>query len=167
MMSSPIEYLFSGAGSGSLGTRTFSHANFLITVTTDTGQITRNDAKKDSAFPQGSLTVSGANTWDTITIVGLGKTFFRFTVTIAVFPVAAAHGFKVSLGLVPDELLSVASPLFQDYDLRRRIRPISGAVTFSKQAFPTASGDLIFSSVTSVSFQAVVPSAKKLVQRNR
>ena len=152
----PIIYLFFGTGTGTLGTMPFSNASFLISVPTDTSRIITNS----NLYPPGTPMADSARATSTITILNLGTEAFQISLSVAVLRAGTPNTLKVSLGLAPYELLGIASPDLQGYGLNHSLGPISGGVSFASQPpFPAASGNLVFSSIASASFQAIVPGA--------
>jgi hypothetical protein len=158
-LSTPIIYLFFGTGSGTLGTTSFNNAEFVVTVPTDSSRIFTNGTQ----YPPGTPVVDSTRPMDTVTVIGFGTTAFQFSLILAVLP--TGNLFRVSLGLWPKELLGVASAQLQGYGLDCSIGPVSGTASFSPQtAFPTMAGDLIFSSIASLAFRAIVPFSQNVTE---
>jgi len=152
-MANLITYIFSGVGSGSLGTAGFTNAEFRITIPTNTDCIYTDN----SIYPAGTPMVSSAMRADEIAIAGLNTTVFERALNIAVLSINQSHESKVALGEAPDLLLGIAGSEFRGYGLNHAIGPVSGVATVTGRTFPTAAGALVFSNIASAAFQAILP----------
>jgi hypothetical protein len=139
-----IIYIWSGIGSGSLGSNSFMDAPFTITSTANISQITE--------APLGVLLV--ANIAATISISGMGIATF----TIPTDTVANRSNSLVGIGapIQDDAILFVGNDAFATYDLGSPIGPIAGPPFRSIEAkFATTAGIFSLSAVSTATFQAV------------
>lgn len=154
--SSPITYILSGLGSGSLGGVSFTNTAFTITALADTSQISQ------PLTPV--FRVTNSTTTISVKAMPVG-TLLTNTVTLDFQnpnPSEASAG--IFLYYQGPRLLSVFNSAFQTYDLSTSFASHSGNAGIQAGfVFPTTAGDFFFSSITSVSFSAsVVPEPSAL-----
>ena len=143
-----ITYTFEGVGQGDLNGAAFN-GDFTVTLVGDTTTVTTgvgqliNDATSAS-FSSGALSA---------TLTGLGNSV-RVNTDPTIFPALIfgqtqpAPTFFVAEGTV--------NPVFGAYDLASNLALTSGSVTAIPQTFLTSSGDLDFTNISALSFEAVV-----------
>jgi len=155
LQASTIIYIFSGMGSGQLGSSTFSNVPFTLTATADTSQIT-----------QLGLALDVVNQTATVFVTGIG--------TAAITDETDTHELQslqdpwIYLGDLSNyrgimrltEYAPAAIPL-ASYDMASPLAPVGGTPEIntpqSGGIFPTTLGNFSFTSVSSVSFQAEIP----------
>lgn len=154
----PIQFIFTGTGSGTLDGTAFSGASFTLTQFGDTDNIHGCDGA-------GDCSVIGADSAQ-VTIAGLGtfnftsssETFFNRDVGVVGFTYRSPSIFPGIVGVGADLYnLSMAPP----YDLVSSIGPISTTGTLLQWAFQdvyTDGGVLVFNDApdTQATFQAIV-----------
>lgn len=153
MEAEPIIYTFSGIGSGTLGTESFSDAAFTVTVSADTANIVTSPLLFGlSHVPASSATVfvNGLGTVPIITQLGVADSQNLETTGPA----------DITLNVSSDSTLS---PIFElplgtkDYLLSESIGPVGGRTLMQPDSFTpftTSDGNFAFSSLLSVTFQA-------------
>ena len=147
---SPITYIFTGSGTGTLDGTGFS-GSFTITDAADTSGITTGGGEYRNT-PSSSTFVSGALT-DTL----LDPIVIENTIS------PGFMGFSETVSPFNDE--SLTNTVFETYALNTVLGLTSGGLSVSTGAlgtFPTAGGDLVFNSITALSFQATVPEPSSL-----
>jgi hypothetical protein len=137
-------YTFTGTGSGSFGADQFSDASFSITSIADTGNI--QETSGIFKVPDSVATV-----W----VSGLGSATF----TVPTINVGNTVVGRVGISGSIMAILFNGDPAFASYDLSSPIGPVTGIPIFNPGlGFSTTSGNFLFTSVSSVTFQAeVVP----------
>jgi hypothetical protein len=152
-LASEIFYTFSGIGSGTLGTDSFSDSSYAITLYADTSDIVTSGLLfGDSYVPDVSATVF---------VNGLGTATITSQMRVrdlqnleTVGPATISLYNSDNPAFAP--ILSV-HPDTKDYILSEAIGPIGGALLNNQAtdaSFATSDGDFSFSSLTSVRFQA-------------
>jgi hypothetical protein len=148
-----IIYTFSGIGSGTLGTDSFSDSSYAITLYADTSDIVTSPLLfGDSYVPDVSATVF-VNGLGTATITSQMRVRDLQNLEI-VGPATISLYDSDNPAFAP--ILSV-HPDTKDYILSEAIGPIGGTLLDnpgSGASFATSDGDFSFSSLTSVRFQA-------------
>jgi hypothetical protein len=147
-----IDYDFTGVADGTLGGLTFTNAAFTITEVSDTstegnfggGEISNTSTSATFTVGGSSGTLTGTlNEVIENQISGQGAIIFGQTNTIAGF---AGEGLDNSF--------------FETYGLTTATSVIPGSPpSFQSQTYATSLGNLVFTSASSASFQAVIPSA--------
>ncbi len=143
-----ITYTFSGTGSGSLGSQSFTDTLFTITSTADTSQVTNSSP---GIFRVPDLTAN-------VTVSGIGTGTF----TITTINVSNQNVSRVGIS-DPNQnmaILFVDNPAVATYDLTTAIGPLTGPTAFNPGAtFATTAGDFSLTVVPSATFQATVGQA--------
>jgi hypothetical protein len=143
LLAVPITYEFSATGNGSLGGQPFNNANFTITSTADTYNVT--------------LSAPGIFRVDTdtavVSVAGIGSgAFSNLTVNV---DNQNLGGVGVSDFEQDAAILFVDHDAFLSYDLTTSIGPLSGPPAFNPGFnFPTSNGDFSLTSVSEVTFRA-------------
>jgi hypothetical protein len=166
-----IDYIFTGLGTGSLGTTGFGgfpiapDVSFTFTIVGDTGAVIAGspsgppnngnpfqNAGTSATFVSGSLSANLSNT-----LVNL----FNNNQT-ATFP--GVGFFQTSPAVVGEVLGTPAGGGLGSYDLTTAFALINSNspnfVSFIPQTFATDSGDLIFTHISALTFEAVIPSSE-------
>lgn len=140
----PIDYIFSGTGSGSVNGNAFSGANFTITAVADTSGITSGGGE----FRNIPITVTFTEGTQTATLIDL-----------VIIDNTAAPGF-IAFGntLPPFDAEALENAVFETYGLNTALALTTGPLSVAPGAFETTAGVLDFTSITALSFQATVPS---------
>jgi len=143
-----LTYIFSGVGSGTLGTSTFTEVPFAITAQGDPSFVIN---PLDRIYRLEGVTAL-------LEIQGLGSANFSFVPNLAVNQTSS--GTNPAVGIsdpVQDRgIFFVGSSLLANYDLRSTFATIDGrAVTNSSISFPTTRGLFTIESASSASFTAV------------
>ena len=167
-----IEYIFTGLGTGTLGTDTFGgfpagvDAPFTFTITGDTGAVTQgpsgppdngnpfDNAGISATFVSGSLSANLSNT-----IVHL----FNDNATTTAFP--SVGFFQLSPAVVGESLGTSNPGPLGSYDLTTAFALIDSNssgnfVSFIPQTFTTDGGDLVFAHLSELTFEAIIPNAQ-------
>jgi hypothetical protein len=149
LQASPITYTFTGSGTGALGATLFTNANFVATLTTDTSNVGPVGAP-------GAVGVIGLPVNINISGVGLET----FTGTMVVYGYSSEVGFaEGNLGLftAPGDIVAIDNSVLIGYDLVSN-KTVSGpnVTTSSFTGANTSGGALSFTSMSTVTFQAVV-----------
>ena len=143
----PITYIFTGAGSGTVNGVAFS-GTFTVTDVADTSGITSGGGEFRNT-PTLSTFVAGANTATLTSPLIIDNT--------------AAPGFiGFSESVSPFNAEALTNAVFETYGLNTALASTSGGLSVATGAlgtFPTTTGSLVFSSITALSFQATTPSA--------
>lgn len=147
----PATYLFFGVGTGTLGGTSFTNAAFSLTYVGDTDDLFTpflGVAALDT-FSSTAFVIDGTNA----TLTGPSEVFSNFGLN----PESAFVGFTNGGGTVVAGGF-LAAP---NYALSSSIGPAELADTFADdtEALSTSAGELVFSSVDSLNFQAIVVSA--------
>jgi len=140
----PIDYIFGGTGTGSLGTTPFS-GSFTVTEFGDTSAVVSSGFNflnfvSSATFSAGTLsaTLAGSNlVIDDVTAPG-------------------------AIAFAQPALLDVEwliNPAFETYDLKSGFATTSGALSVAPEVFATMSGSLRFTEITSLSFTATTSGA--------
>jgi len=138
----PIDYIFTGTGTGTLDGTSFS-GTFTVTDVADTSGITSGGGEyrntpTSSTFTAGSLTDTLS---DPLIIENTAAPGFM--------------GFSESVSPFNDE--SLTNSVFETYALNTALGLTSGGLSVATGAlgtFPTSGGDLVFTSITALSFEA-------------
>ncbi|HXP32349.1 MAG TPA: PEP-CTERM sorting domain-containing protein [Stellaceae bacterium] len=159
----PIDYIFTGTATGSLGGSGGNNASSGVPFVADTGGTSFTaftvTLVADTAAVTGSVPLGFSN--DAIT-----ATFAAGALT-ATFTLPSRVTENTSADIIifgenqPSPVFFVAEGLsnatFGTYDLATALSLTTGTVSFSPQIFSTSAGDLEFDSISSMSFQAIVP----------
>lgn len=139
-----ITFTFSGTASGSLGSQSFTNAQFTITSTADTDQV--------ALLAPGVLFVP--NSVATVTVFGLGTGTFTIPTTTVDNQNLSRVG--IAAPVQNQAILFEDNPAFATYDLTTPIGPLAGPAVFNPfiARFATTAGDFSLTAVPSVSFQA-------------
>src|SRR5258708_18052232 len=148
----PLTVTISGTGSGSVGGNAYNSAAFTFRFESDTKLITSQSCCTTAFTPPGG---TPATSW----IAGIGSG--TLTGDKAVFanpsPNELAAGiwhYNVS------DWLSASSNAFANYRLSTSLGPVSSSMAFAfNDSFPSSMGTLTLSSVSGVTYKAVVGSA--------
>src|SRR5690242_8422321 len=139
----PIFYIYTGIGSGMLGSNSFAEAPFTINCVADTSQITISGG---DFFEVNNITA-------TVSVAGVGTG--TFTIPTVNFDTQNLSTVGFSYSPFAD-ILDVRSPIFAGYDLSTPIGPVTGLPGVNRgNQYPTTAGLFQLSSVSSVSFEAV------------
>ena len=139
---SPITYIFTGTGSGTVNGNSFN-GTFTITDVADTSGVTSGGGEYRNA-PSSSVFASGALTASLTSPLVIENTISP-----------GFMGFSESVTPFNDE--SLTNSVFETYGLNTALPQTSGGLSVSTGAlgtFPTTSGVLVFNSITALSFQA-------------
>ena len=147
----PITYIISAVGSGSLGGNSFSDVSFTITAAADTSQIFTNSP--------GILQVPDLSA--TISISGLGTATFNGTTNFVnqnEGGIGITGGSSSARGPGAD-ILALENDAFDTYDLSSSIGPFSGSADYNPGFdFGTTAGNFVLNSVPgdTATFQATL-----------
>ena len=140
----PIDYIFTGTGSGTLNGTAFN-GSFTVTEVADTSGVSgpsggefTNDASS-ATFVAGALSATLTGTTNLVIDNTAAPGFIGF----AQFP------------LISDE--STINSAFETYDLKTALPLTIGAPSVAPATYSTSVGDLDFTSITALNFQATVP----------
>jgi PEP-CTERM motif len=135
----PIEYIFTGTGTGTLGDHTFDGA-FTVSLLADTSTVTSGGGELRNtgsmSFMSGFL---GAGIPDDVLIENTASPGFM--------------GFSQNIAPFPDE--SLTATIFETYNLMTALPLTSGGLSVAPATFLTGGGDLTFETITSLSFTAI------------
>jgi uncharacterized protein (TIGR03437 family) len=147
----PLTITISGAGSGTLGGRTFSAAAFTFTLTTDTRLVKKPSCCDTRDTPAGTPA--------TFSIAGAGSGTLYDDQSVFAFPSGNVIGLAHFNGV---DLIDLSSAALSGYTLNARIGPLTGVPAFvgtcpgsECSTFATSVGFLSFSQVASVTFTVV------------
>jgi hypothetical protein len=152
----PINYSFSGVGSGSLGSVTFTNSSFVIDVSTDTSQIFLSSIW----FTPPQLQAYAGLFSSTISISGIGTATNYSSLYVTLFRDSENKFQSVGVGhdIFPD--FSFTGSGLQGYGLDTSTEFLTGPVNcaeLSNIPFQTSDGDFVLSSVSSAGgFQSLV-----------
>jgi len=143
----PIDYIFTGTGTGSLNGTDFS-GTFTVTEVADTSGITSGGGEfrntpSVATFTAGALT---ATLSDPLIIDNTAAPGFI--------------GFAESVSPFSDE--SLTNAVFETYGLDTALPTTSGGLSVAPATFATSAGDLDFTTITALSFEATVPEPTSL-----
>jgi hypothetical protein len=146
LQATEVIYTLSSVGSGHLGTNSFFSARFTITSTADTSQITHSSL---GVFQVPDITA-------TVFVSGIGTATFTIPTINVANQGLPAVGFSD-----PTQHLAIlfanGNPAMASYDLSTSLGPITGYSSFNGFAsFGTTAGGFLLSSVSTVTFQAIV-----------
>jgi hypothetical protein len=145
----PLTITFSGTGSGMVGAQSFSSAAFTFTFDSDTTLIGVPGCCGD-AFS------TPAGTPATFSIDGIGSGTFMGDQAVFANPSPVELAAGIWHYDTPDWLV-LSSTAFTDYDLSTDIGPAPAALAFAFcSSFPTSLGSISLSSVSDVTYTAVV-----------
>lgn len=147
----PIDYIFTGTGSGTLNGVSFS-GGFSVneigdTTTVDTSDPTffRNNASS-AVFASGALTAALTGNFNQV-ILNKDPAFPR---------IGFGQGQPAPVFFVAEATSNFA---FAPYDLASAFPLTSGTPSFATQTYLTSGGDLTFTSISALSFEATTPGA--------
>jgi len=143
---SPIDYIFTGMGTGTLNGTPFS-GSFTVTEVADTTNITFGGGEYANVSSTATF-VSGALT---ATLTGVSNETLDNTAA------PGYVGFAQLVSLSPVEVAdeSLTNPVFETYDLATALPFTSGGLSVAPATYATNLGDLSFDTITSLGFQAV------------
>jgi hypothetical protein len=159
LRASPVEYIFSGDASGSLGSSSFGPSSFQVDIYGDTSDV----GIFTPGIPQ-ITTFSSA----TITISGLGTSGLTDPLYVYDNQINFVDGFSVGFGnntpffpVDPDWLDITGIPGLGSYGLVTNYGPQTGSALFpftagNNFALDTSNGGVTFSSLENPTFQAIV-----------
>jgi hypothetical protein len=143
----PIDYIFTGTGTGTLNGTAFS-GSFTVTDVADTSGITSGGGEfrntpSVSTFATGALTAT-------------------LSAPLVIDNTAAPGfiGFAESIAPFSDE--SLTNAVFETYGLNTALASTSGGLSVAPATFATSEGNLVFDTITALSFEAVVPEPASL-----
>jgi PEP-CTERM motif len=141
----PIDYIFTGTGSGTVNGSEFSRASFTITAVADTTGITSGGGEFRNT-PTSVTFTEGAQTATLIDLVIIDNT--------------AAPGF-IAFGntLPPFDAEAFENAVFETYGLNTALASTTGPLSVAPGTFETSVDTLDFSGISALSFQATVPSS--------
>jgi hypothetical protein len=151
VQAAPIEYIFTGTGTGTLNGTGFS-GSFTVTEVGDTTGVTGPSGGEFTNVASTATFVAGALT---ATLTGT---------TNEVIDNTAAPGFIGFLQLPAVAIEATTNAAFETYDLTTALPLTIGAPStpINSTPFSTSAGDLIFTDITALDFQAVVPEPASL-----
>jgi hypothetical protein len=140
----PITYIFTGTGTGTLNGTAFS-GSFTVTAVADTSGITSGGGEfrnvpSSAIFTAGALT---ANLSNPLIIDNTAPGGFI--------------GFAEGAAPFPDE--SLVNSVFETYGLNTALSSTTGTLSVAPATFATSAGDLDFTTITELSFEATVPTS--------
>lgn len=133
-----ITYIFTGTGSGSLDGTSFD-GDFTVTMVSDTSTVTGGG---------GELRNTGVTTF----VSGALSDTISSAVVIENIASPGFMGFSQTLPPYPDK--SLTATVFETYNLVNALSLTSGGLSVAAATFATAGGDLVFSDITALSFEA-------------
>jgi hypothetical protein len=138
----PIDYIFTGTGTGSLNGIAFS-GTFTVTDVADTSGITSGGGEvrntpSVSTFAAGALTAT-------------------MSAPVVVENTAAPGFMGFADGLAPFADESLTNVVFETYGLDTALASTSGGLSVAPATFATLIGNLDFTTITALSFEAIVP----------
>jgi hypothetical protein len=149
-----IDYIFTGVGSGTLGSSSFSNANFQFIIVGDTGAVVLSTPYTNSgagSFSSGSLSASLSNT----------EVVLYNDTQSSTFPNVGFGQAQPSPVFFVEEALATApgGGVFGSYNLETAFPLISSttsgnSVSAIVQTYLTNNGDLTFNQISSLTFQA-------------
>jgi hypothetical protein len=141
----PIDYIFTGTGSGTVNGSEFSRASFTITAVADTSGITSGGGE----FRNTPITVTFTEGSQTATLIDL-----------VIIDNTAAPGF-IGFGntLPPFDAEALENTVFETYGLNAALALTTGTLSVAPGTFETTVGILTFTGISALSFQATVPSS--------
>jgi hypothetical protein len=144
----PIDYIFTGTGSGTVNGSAFSGASFTITAVADTSGITSGGGEFRNT-PTTITFIEGLNTATLIDLVIIDNT--------------ATPGF-IGFGntLSPFDSEALENAVFETYGLNTGLSSTTGPLSVAPGPFETSVGTLDFTGITALSFQATVPEPASL-----
>ena len=140
-LADPLEVIFSGTGSGTLGTETFTDSDFTLTFFSDTSVLSTL-----ACCPHDITTPKGTPAEFTISGIGSGS----LTGNQAVFVNPAEDDLGIWVHGSPD-FLTLGNFAFATYNLASDIGPIGGTASALSEFLPTSFGDHDRLSLKSVS----------------
>jgi hypothetical protein len=149
-----VTYVFSGTGTGMLGTQSFTNDSFTITVTSDTSLITPFSFTRNN-FVNNGFSISPSPTSISLANVGVAS----FIGGEKVFVNNSTSILGLQLPSNSDLLDLPASPPFDTYNMQTSLGPIfvaSPTAVNQFQGVATSLGSISFSGITNVTFQATV-----------
>ena len=145
-MALPIDYIFTGTGTGTLNGTPFS-GNFTVTDVADTAGVTGPSGGEFTNVASGATFVSGSLT---ATLTGT---------TNEVIDNTAAPGFIAFAQLPAIAVEATINAAFETYQLKTALPLTIGTPNgVNSTTYSTSVGDLVFATITALNFQAVTPS---------
>lgn len=142
----PVDYIFTGTGTGSLDGVDFS-GTFTVTEVADTSGITFGGGEYRNTPSLATFVASG----------GLLTADLTNPLIIENTAAPGFIGFAESAAPFPDE--SLTNSIFETYALNTALPSTSGGLSVAPATFATSVGDLDFTTITSLSFEANGPAA--------
>ena len=149
VQAAPIEYIFTGTGTGTLNGTGFS-GSFTVTEVGDTTGVTGPSGGEFTNVASTATFVAGALT---ATLTGT---------TNEVIDNTAAPGFIAFAQLPAVSVEATENAAFETYDLTTPLPLTIGTPSVAPATYSTSVGDLIFTDITALDFQAVVPEPASL-----
>jgi hypothetical protein len=168
----PIQYFFSGVGSGTVGDRSFTNAPFTITATADTAAV-------QDLVGQGGNLLHSVATQSRIDVEGIGGGAINLqTRVFSTDEPTPAVGFSRLPHFDGLDLMDLIEPAFAGYRARTAFGPVTDFEPVAIDQFrniPSALGPITFAGVQFVTFRAVpepgavaaAPAAGLLLRRRR
>ncbi len=166
-----IDYIFTGSGTGSLGGTGFGgfpfapDASFTFTIVGDTGAVTLGSASgpPDNGNPYRNVGISATFVSGSLS-ANLSNTLVNLynNNQVQTFP---GVGFFQSPTFAGEVLGTASDGPLGSYDLTTAFAQISTAtagnfVSFGPDPFTTDSGDLIFTHISQLTFEAIIPGSE-------
>jgi hypothetical protein len=168
----PIQYFFSGVGSGTVGNQAFTNAPFTITATADTSAV-------QDVVGQGGNLLHSVATQSRIDIEGIGGGGINLqTRVFSTDQPQPAVGFSRLPHFDGLDLMDLIDPAFAGYRARTAFGPVTdfGPIAINQfRDIPSVIGPITFTGVQFVTFRAVpepaavaiAPAAALLLRRRR
>ncbi len=145
----PIDYIFTGTGTGTLDGVAFS-GSFTVTEVADTSGITSGGGEYRNT-PSSATFATGASTASLIDPLLIENT-----------AAPGFMGFAEGASPFPDE--SLTNSVFETYGLDTALSSTTGGLSVAPATFATSVGDLDFTTITALSFEATtVPEPSSLL----
>ena len=141
-----IDYIFTGTGTGTLNGAAFS-GSFTVTEVGNTAGVTGPSGGEFTNVASTATFVIGSNTG---TLTGT---------TNEVVDNTAAPGFIAFVQLPAVSVEATENSVFETYHLATALPSTIGTPSVAPATYSTSLGDLDFTTITALDFQAVIPSA--------
>jgi hypothetical protein len=141
----PIDYIFTGTGTGTLNGIPFN-GSFTVTEVADTSGVTGPSGGEFTNVASSATFVSGALT---ATLTGT---------TNEVIDNTAAPGFIAFAQLPAIAVEATTNAVFETYQLKTALPLTIGTPSVAPATYSTSVGNLNFVTITALNFQAVTPS---------
>jgi hypothetical protein len=141
----PIDYIFTGTGTGTLNGTAFN-GSFTVTEIADTANVTGPSGGEFTNVASSATFVSGSLT---ATLTGT---------TNEVIDNTAAPGFIAFAQLPSVAVEATTNAVFETYQLKTALPLTIGTPSVAPATYSTSVGNLNFTTITALNFQAVTPS---------